>query len=207
MAAHPNPLDFFAEWFEEAKQTEPRVPDAMQIATIAPDGRPTLRTVLLKDFDAAGFVFYTNLGSRKAREKLTSLGESLGFTFDYHDDMRMVNTFKAHQLIHWAGIKGKQTEVELALFAAFFSNRQDVSDVEVLANVARGVGLPAGEARELIEDGRFVDIVRREEQQWNDRDVYAVPTFFFNNKFQVPGAQEAETFLRVLNKIAASEAA
>ena len=58
--------------------------------------------------------------SRAAKERLVTLGESLGFTFDYFDAMRMVNTFRAHQLLHWAGEQGRQTELKLELFDAFF---------------------------------------------------------------------------------------
>jgi pyridoxamine 5'-phosphate oxidase len=61
-------LAAFNAWFDDAKRDEPDVPDAMQLATVGPEGRPSLRTVLLKDVDARGFVFYTNLGSRKSSE-------------------------------------------------------------------------------------------------------------------------------------------
>lgn len=65
---HAEPFAPFAAWFTDARAAEPDVPDAVQLATVGADGRPSLRTVLLKGFDADGFVFYTNLGSRKARE-------------------------------------------------------------------------------------------------------------------------------------------
>ena len=55
-------------WLNEATEDEPRVPDAMQVATVDARGRPSLRTVLLKEATEAGLVFYTNLGSRKARD-------------------------------------------------------------------------------------------------------------------------------------------
>lgn len=56
-------------WWPVALASEPRVPDAAQLATIGPDLRPGLRTVLLKDFGPdQGLVFYTNYGSRKARD-------------------------------------------------------------------------------------------------------------------------------------------
>lgn len=75
-------------------------------------------------------------GSRQARARLTEMGAALGFTFNYADDMRMYNTFRAHQLIDWAEEQGKAHEVKLALFAAFFSRREDVSSIDVLAGVA-----------------------------------------------------------------------
>jgi predicted DsbA family dithiol-disulfide isomerase len=139
--------------------------------------------------------------SKAAKVRLMTLGESLGFTFDYFDEMRMVNTFRAHQLLHWAGEQGRQTELKLALFDAFFRLREDVSDGQVLAAVAGRVGLPVTEALEVAEDGRYAQAVREEQQIWLDKEVHAVPTFFFNQKYMVPGAQEAETFVRVLNKI------
>jgi predicted DsbA family dithiol-disulfide isomerase len=141
-------------------------------------------------------------GARSARSRLTALGDALGFTFDYHDSMRMVNTFRAHQLLHWAGTQGRQTELKLALFEAFFSRREDVNDRETLVEVVGRVGLDPGQARTVLSDGRFAKAVRDEEQLWRDeREVYAVPTFLFQQQYVVPGAQEAETFIRVLQKI------
>ena len=63
-----DPIRRFLEWFEEAKRREPDVPNAMALATADADGAPSVRMVLLKDVDQRGFVFYTNLESRKGRE-------------------------------------------------------------------------------------------------------------------------------------------
>jgi pyridoxamine 5'-phosphate oxidase len=63
----PNPLRQFDTWFREAKSVV-RAPEAMAIATATPDGRPSLRMVLLKGFDENGFVFFTGYESRKGRE-------------------------------------------------------------------------------------------------------------------------------------------
>ena len=145
--------------------------------------------------------------SRAARARLTELGASLGFSFDYFDDMRMVNTFRAHQLLHWAAEQGLQTELKLALFSAFFSERRNVDDADVLAAVASQVGLSEEEARSVLEEGRFAAAVRAEQEVWLDRGVHAVPTFLFNGRYQVPGAQEAATFTRVLQRIVEREAA
>lgn len=60
-----DPHDLFAAWYAEAEASEPRVPDAVQVATVA-DGLPDVRTVLLKAFGPDGWWFYTNLGSPKA---------------------------------------------------------------------------------------------------------------------------------------------
>jgi pyridoxamine 5'-phosphate oxidase len=63
-----DPWTLFDTWLAEGEQTEPRVHDAMQIATANADGRPSVRTVLLKAHGPDGLVFYTNLGSRKGRD-------------------------------------------------------------------------------------------------------------------------------------------
>ena len=66
-SAAVDPLDQFTRWFEQARATEAD-PTAMTLATATPDGRPSARMVLLKGFEASGFVFYTNYDSRKAAE-------------------------------------------------------------------------------------------------------------------------------------------
>jgi pyridoxamine 5'-phosphate oxidase len=66
-----DPLALFGEWYEAAAKSEPNDPTAMTLATVGPDGTPSVRMVLLKDFDAAGFVFYTNTESRKGQHLVT----------------------------------------------------------------------------------------------------------------------------------------
>jgi predicted DsbA family dithiol-disulfide isomerase len=139
--------------------------------------------------------------SQAARARLSELGDSLGFTFDYYEGMRMVNTFRAHQLLHWAQEQGLQTELKLALFEAFFSRREDVNDAGLLAEVAGRVGLDSAQAKEVLSDERYHQVVREEQLYWREEDVHAVPTFFFQQQYMVPGAQEAETFTRLLQKI------
>jgi pyridoxamine 5'-phosphate oxidase len=66
-AAH-DPIEQFSAWFEHARAAGVREVNAMSLATASPEGRPSTRIVLMKDFDASGFVFYTNYESRKAHE-------------------------------------------------------------------------------------------------------------------------------------------
>ena len=63
-----DPFILFGDWFGEASATEPNDPNAFALATATPDGRPAVRIVLCKFWDQRGFVFYTNLESRKGRE-------------------------------------------------------------------------------------------------------------------------------------------
>lgn len=66
--ADPDPIEQFRKWFDEALAADLHEPNAMTLATATPDGKPSARVVLLKGFDARGFVFYTNYEGRKGRE-------------------------------------------------------------------------------------------------------------------------------------------
>lgn len=63
-----DPLALFARWFGEARQAQAPEPNAMTLATVTPDGRPSARVVLLKGVEGGGFVFYTNQHSHKGRD-------------------------------------------------------------------------------------------------------------------------------------------
>jgi pyridoxamine 5'-phosphate oxidase len=63
-----DPVRQFQQWYEEAISTGIPEPNSMSLGTVGPDGQPSLRSVLLKLYDARGFVFFTNYESRKARE-------------------------------------------------------------------------------------------------------------------------------------------
>jgi len=65
-----DPLALFRDWYAEAARSEPNDPDAVALATVGPDGTPSARMVLLKGYDPAGFVFYTNYESRKGQHLL-----------------------------------------------------------------------------------------------------------------------------------------
>jgi pyridoxamine 5'-phosphate oxidase len=82
------PFAQFKEWLDEAWAKEPADAHAMTVATATPDGRPSARMVLLKDFDENGFVFYTNFESRKGRELLAN--PRVALLFHWKSLMRQV---------------------------------------------------------------------------------------------------------------------
>jgi len=73
------PLALFAEWFAEACKAEPNDPNAMALATVDPTGLPDVRMVLMKGYDADGFVFYSHIASQKGRELAASPKTALLF--------------------------------------------------------------------------------------------------------------------------------
>lgn len=145
--------------------------------------------------------------SKANRERLRNAGSDLDFDFSYHENMRMVNTFDAHRVLHWAGETGKQTALKLALFKAHFTDGKDVSDHEILIAVAGSVGLDEKRARDLLGSDMFAADVRAVEAEWQDRFISGVPAFIFNKKFMVPGAQDSDVFAQIIeNKVLAAAA-
>ena len=146
-------------------------------------------------------------GSIKARERLTDMGAALGFTFNYADDMRMYNTFRAHQLIDWASEQGKGHDMKQALFAAFFTLREDVSDMQVLADSAASIGLDRNDALTMLQSGERADIVRQKQQFWIRQGIQGVPAMVFNQRHLVTGAQGEDNYARILQHLQDDQAA
>lgn len=140
--------------------------------------------------------------SDASRRQITALGAELGFAFRFDDDMRMHNTFNAHQLLHWADPHGRQHALEEALFAAHFTDRRDLSDPAVLADIAAGVGLDRDKAAAVLADQRFAAAVREAEGHWQAQGIQAVPAIIFNRRYLVSGAQGVDNYTRILEQLA-----
>ena len=115
-----DPFALFAAWFKEAEEKEANDHNAMAVATVGEDGMPSLRMVLLKGVDDGGFVFYTNLESRKGRQ----LGASP----------------KAALLFHWKSLR-RQVRIEGAVQVvsdeeadAYFATRHKDSQIGAWAS-------------------------------------------------------------------------
>ncbi len=148
--------------------------------------------------------------SRANRERMGEIGASLGFQFGQQPDRRIYNTFKAHKLLHIAGHEQgwrKQTELKLALFAAYFQEGRDVSDETVLLDVAQSVGLNRDASKAWLADAALTETVRAEQAHWLDQNITGVPAIIFDQQFMVPGAQSAEAFAGVIGKVLAKRTA
>lgn len=140
--------------------------------------------------------------SEKSRKQMTALGADLGFDFRYTDDMRMHNTFNAHQLLHWADSLGRKHDLKLALFTAHFTDRRNLSDDTVLADVAGETGLDRAEALAVLADQRFASEVRQIEGFWVQQGIRGVPAVVLDRKHLVTGAQGVENYTTILGQLA-----
>ena len=115
-----DPIGLFRAWLDEAGREEPNDPNAMALATAAPDGTPSVRMVLLKDVDERGFVFYTNMQSRKAEH--------------------LERDSKAGLLFHWKSLRrqirveGPVEHVTDAEADAYFASRGRTSRLGAVAS-------------------------------------------------------------------------
>ena len=135
------------------------------------------------------------------RERIRERAASVGF------DMaalgrRVYNTFDAHRLLHWAETEGKQLALKHALFAAYFTDGQDVSNHEVLVASAEKAGLDGTTAREVLASGRYAEDVRAAEGLWQSRGVHSVPAVVVDDHYLISGGQPPEVFEQALRRIA-----
>jgi pyridoxamine 5'-phosphate oxidase len=114
------PFRLMAAWLDEATKSEPADPNAMAVATVDADGLPNVRMVLLKGFDAHGFVFYTNLRSQKGQE--------------------LAGQPRAALLFHWKSlarqvrVRGPVEPVSEAEADAYFASRPRLSQIGAWAS-------------------------------------------------------------------------
>ena len=147
-SADRDPIGLFGEWFEQARESGILLPESASLATASRDGVPSSRMVLLKSFAADGFEFFTNYGSRKARE--------------------MDENPKASLLLHWVvlqrqiRVEGSVERVSAEASAAYFRTRTRGSQI----------GAWASRQSEGLEDRSVLEKQAKEiEQRFKDQDV------------------------------------
>lgn len=154
--------------------------------------------------------------SRANSGKMAGVAADLGFAFNRGPDFRMRNSFDAHRLLSWAGAleepeqaeaTGVQTTLKIALFRAHFTDNRDISDQAALAEVAASVGLDRARAEAILASGEFGEMVRTEEAYWADQNITGVPAFILGGRMLVPGAQDPEVFVRVIERKVLADAA
>ncbi|WP_455351479.1 pyridoxamine 5'-phosphate oxidase [Streptomyces sp. SYSU K217416] len=136
------PMEQFSRWFQQAVNSGLFEPNAMVVATATPDGLPSSRTVLLKAYDARGFVFFTNYGSRKGVEIAANPHVSL--LFPWHPIARQVI------------VSGTAARIGRDETAAYFRSRPHGSQLGAWASAQSAVIA----SREEL-DRRYADLAAR----------------------------------------------
>ena len=137
--------------------------------------------------------------TRQAVSDVANRAQAVGLTFDY-ERTKVANTFDAHRLVHYATSAGKGDDIAEALFRAYFVEGRNVGDLDTLAQLAAGAGLPEDEVREVLRSGRFADDVRHDLQTAARFGINSVPCFVIDRKYAVSGAQGSSALLQALQQ-------
>jgi len=127
---------------------------------------------------------------------------------EFHMDRALrANTLLAHRLL-WLAVQPEspvaQADLKERLLKAYFTDGLNIGDPEVLADCAAEIGFDRDAVIEFLESDRGAAEVAAELAEGREEGVTAVPTFVFEGRWAVPGAQEPETYSQVLRKMAAS---
>ncbi len=143
-------------------------------------------------------------GKKQAVEvygRIAEAASAAGLEVDFGAIQRTPNTLDAHRLIHWAGIEGRQTPVVSSLFTAYFTEGRDIGDRDVLADIADGADMDAAAIRRLLDSDADAEDIRARDANSRERGVTGVPTFIVANQHVVPGAQQPDLWLRLIDEI------
>lgn len=142
-------------------------------------------------------------------QHITEVARASGIDFHLDKIARGANTLNAHRLLDFAwqqgGADGPQNDLAEALFKAYLCDGRFIGDIDVLAQVAGAAGLDADQAREYLASDKGSDKVQAQIDYARRQGVSGVPAFSFNGMFAISGGQQAETFLSVIDRIAAKE--
>jgi predicted DsbA family dithiol-disulfide isomerase len=138
------------------------------------------------------------------KNHIAALGKAAGLEFKFAQRSRIYNTINCHELLHWAQEQGKQTELKLAFFDAYFTLGLDISDQAVLLQAVQSVGLDKALALEVLSDGRYKDVVKEQESKYKSMGIQSVPAFIINNEYLLSGGQPVDSFKQALHEIIAA---
>lgn len=136
-------------------------------------------------------------------ENLIALAREAGIDMKRPD--LIPNTHKAHEATEFARENGRLHAFHSAVFSAYFEHEQNIGDVDVLCDIAGGCGLNPDALRAALDDERYVSAVDQQMEWGRAVGVSGVPTFVFNEKFALSGAQDYLVFRSLADRIARAE--
>ncbi|MDO5641077.1 MAG: DsbA family oxidoreductase [Paracoccus sp. (in: a-proteobacteria)] len=147
--------------------------------------------------------FRDEAGVIAATTPVLAAAERLGLAIDMAAIGRAPQMLDGFRLLHWAGIEGAQSRVMAGMMRAYWREGKDISDHEVLADIAAGAGMARDMVLRLLASDADRDEVLTREAHARERGIRAVPTFIIAGQQVVPGAQPADLWRRVIDELAA----
>lgn len=168
---------------------------AFELNPDTPTGGENLRDHLMAKYGM------TEAQSVENRQRITAMGAQAGFTFNFSDAMRTHNTFDCHRLLHWALESGRQTELQTALFEAYFTRGLSLDEIEVLLDAVEEAGLDRATAAGILDSDAHGEAVRAEQEHYRQLGVRSVPTFILEDRYAITGGQPPEAFEEALRQV------
>jgi predicted DsbA family dithiol-disulfide isomerase len=137
--------------------------------------------------------------AQQMSNNLTQAGKQLGLEYNFNTIV-VANSFKAHNLIHFAKTQNKQNEIEERLFEAYFTEGKNIDDSEMLIQLAAEIGLNANGLDLILSKRGFAEKVQEDITEARQLGIRGVPYFIFNRKYAISGAQETPIFLDTIRK-------
>ncbi|MCU0268866.1 MAG: DsbA family oxidoreductase [Acidimicrobiales bacterium] len=166
---------------------------AYQLDPRAPIEPQDLEAALDRKYGPGAYVSMTR--------RLTALGAQEGLDYRFELAQR-VNTLDAHRLLAWAATIGPAGQGALAerLFRSYFTEGGNVADPDLLGRLAADAGLDPAAAAVVLGDGSYRDEVRADIDAALDHGISGVPAFVLAGRWLIPGAQDVETMVQVLER-------
>ena len=132
--------------------------------------------------------------------RVAAAGETVNIPFAFDNITVQPNTLDAHRLLMFGEREGRQNELAEVLFRAYFIEGADLTDRNVLADIAGKAGLDRDAATIYLESDADRDLVLRGDVEAREAGINGVPFFIFNRRVGVSGAQEADTLLQAMEQ-------
>jgi len=139
---------------------------------------------------------------RQIAGRVAAAAQAEGLAYNVDGIARQPNTLDCHRLILWAQSIGKAAEMKQRLMDRYFTDGADLSDREVLVQIAADVGLDAGKTREMLSSDTDVERVESAANSAKDAGIDGVPTFILGGVAAVSGAQSPEVLANAIEQIA-----
>ena len=137
--------------------------------------------------------------ARSVHGSLEAAGAEEGIKFNFRSIERTPNSVDSHRLVRYAATLGVQTAIVNAIFEAYFLDGKDIGEINILAEIARDVGLDHTEILEFLLSDQDVKTILAEDELARRIGVNGVPCFIVDRKYAVSGAQSPEVLVQVFD--------
>jgi len=137
--------------------------------------------------------------SIRISDQVADIARQVGLVYNFHKAIP-ANSFNAHRLLHLSKNLKLQDKAKESLLEAYFTDGRNIDDIPTLIALGEEIGLDSTEVKNGLESDQYADEVNQDIFEAKQQGVTSVPSFVFDKKLTVSGAQNSKTFLELLEK-------